>query len=167
MLRRSPRIRRAQRGDILFGPLFFIGFMAAVAIPAYQDYTIRAQVSEGLNLAAIAKASVAEYYAANGKWPANLAEAGIERIPNGRYVRSIIVNKGTIVVRYGAQAHPSVAGHRLTLRPVVDDQQNVIWTCGYREWIDGADPASGAAALHKTNIAQRYLPRACRSEAAR
>lgn len=162
----SSRLRRRERGDILFGPLFFIGFIAAVAIPAYQDYTIRSQVTEGLNLAAIAKASVAEYYAMNGKWPANLGEAGVERIPDGRYVRSIIVNKGTIIVRYGAQAHPSVAGHRLTLRPIVDAQENVIWTCGYREGMAGADPASGAASPHKTNIAQRYLPSACRGEPA-
>ncbi|MGH8316213.1 MAG: pilin, partial [Steroidobacterales bacterium] len=47
----------------------FIGIIAAIAIPAYQDYTIRAQVTEGLNLAGAAKAAVTESYARDGHWP--------------------------------------------------------------------------------------------------
>ena len=54
-----------------------IGILAAIAIPAYQDYTIRAQVSEGMTLAADIKAGVAEYMAQTGEWPADLAEAGV------------------------------------------------------------------------------------------
>jgi len=53
-----------------------IGILAAIAIPAYQDYLIRSQVSEGLVMASAAKASVSEYYANNGSWPANNADAG-------------------------------------------------------------------------------------------
>jgi len=49
-----------------------IGILAAIAIPAYQDYTIRSQVTEGLNLASAVKTSVAEYYAQNGTWPVGL-----------------------------------------------------------------------------------------------
>ncbi|MCZ6536355.1 MAG: prepilin-type N-terminal cleavage/methylation domain-containing protein, partial [Gammaproteobacteria bacterium] len=54
-----------------------IGILAAIAIPAYQDYTIRAQVTEGLNLSAALKASVSEEFADSGLWPANLAALGI------------------------------------------------------------------------------------------
>ena len=54
-----------------------IGILAAIAIPAYQDYTIRAQVSEGMTLAADIKAGVAEFMAQTGMWPADLAEAGV------------------------------------------------------------------------------------------
>ena len=53
-----------------------IGILAAIAIPAYQDYTIRSQVTEGLSLASAVKAGVAEYYANYGSWPANLAAMG-------------------------------------------------------------------------------------------
>ena len=53
-----------------------IGILAAIAIPAYQDYTIRTQVSEGLTLAGDLKASIAEYMAQTGSWPADLIEAG-------------------------------------------------------------------------------------------
>ena len=54
-----------------------IGILAAIAIPAYQDYTIRAQVSEGLSLASDIKAGVAEYMAQTGDWPLDLVEAGL------------------------------------------------------------------------------------------
>ena len=56
-----------------------IGILAAIAMPAYQDYTIRAQVSEGLTLAAAAKAAVAEFYANKGKWPSDNSAAGMGR----------------------------------------------------------------------------------------
>ena len=55
-----------------------IGVLAAIAIPAYQDYTIRAQVSEGLTLASGAKVAVEDYYAQHGDWPNNNAAAGVE-----------------------------------------------------------------------------------------
>ena len=54
-----------------------IGVLAAIAIPAYQDYTIRAQVSEGLTLASGAKAAVSEYYMNHGAWPTDNAVAGL------------------------------------------------------------------------------------------
>ena len=54
-----------------------IGILAAIAIPAYQDYTIRSKVTEGLNLAAPAKLAVAETYASNGALPADNAAAGL------------------------------------------------------------------------------------------
>ena len=64
-----------------------IGILAAIAIPAYQDYTIRAQVSEGLTLASDIKAGVAEYMAQTGDWPVNLAEAGWARLRHSRTSR--------------------------------------------------------------------------------
>ncbi len=57
-----------------------IGILAAIAIPAYQDYTIRAQVTEGLNLAADLKAAVAENYAGSGQWPLDNAAVGITAV---------------------------------------------------------------------------------------
>ena len=66
-----------------------IGILAAIAIPAYQDYLIRSQVSEGLTMAAAAKAGVSEFYANKGTWPANNSEAGMgsRREIQGKYVR--------------------------------------------------------------------------------
>jgi type IV pilus assembly protein PilA len=161
MYRNSFKARRHARGDILFGPMFFIGIIAAIAIPAYQDYTIRSQVTEGLNLAATAKVAVAEFYAVNGAWPKDLKEAGLERAAHGRYVGAVTVRNGTVVIRYGAQANGLIAGHHLTLRPTINPQRDVVWSCGYSEGM-GADPATGPAAPNKTSIARKYLPAACR-----
>src|SRR5918994_3257890 len=82
-----------------------IGILAAIAIPAYQDYTIRSQVTEGLNLAAPAKASVAEVYANRGDWPADNTEAGIGSSASivGKYVTSVSIGSGGITVTSGNQ----------------------------------------------------------------
>ena len=79
-----------------------IGILAAIAIPAYQDYTIRAQVSEGINLASGAKAAIAEYFMDKGALPLNNAEAGLEAAANitGNYASSVTVAAGVVTVVY-------------------------------------------------------------------
>ncbi len=77
-----------------------IGILAAIAIPAYQDYTIRSQVTEGLNLASDLKAGIGEYYAQNGSWPtlANLGISGGPTTKSGKYVSQINVSDGVITI---------------------------------------------------------------------
>src|SRR5688500_8396164 len=83
-----------------------IGILAAIAIPAYQDYTIRSQVTEGLNLAGGVKVAVAESYAQNGTFPVGLVEAGLvdtagnATVPSGKYVDNLSITNGTIIVQY-------------------------------------------------------------------
>src|SRR6187431_1183406 len=79
-----------------------IGILAALAIPAYQDYLIRTQASEGLAMASAAKASVAEYYANHGSWPSSNLSAGIGVATEiqGKYVSSITITDGGISVLY-------------------------------------------------------------------
>ena len=72
-----------------------IGILAAVAIPAYQDYTKRAHVSEGLNLAAGAKAGIAEYYSSTGSWPSDNSSAGVAGTIQGNAVAGLLVTAGT------------------------------------------------------------------------
>jgi type IV pilus assembly protein PilA len=132
---------------VCLGGFVMLGFLAAIAIPAYQDYTIRAQVSEGLVLASPIKASVAQAYAASGSWPAELEGA----IDSARYVSSIEVSDGTILIRYGKAANSKISGQTLSLHPAVVDGEQIEWACGY---------AAGETA--ETDIAPRYLPRSCR-----
>src|SRR5246500_1712741 len=81
-----------------------IGILAAIAIPAYQNYTIRAQVTEGLNLADGWKTAIAEYYANRGGWPITTDLTG-SVASTGKYVSSITVaTGGVITIAYGNQA---------------------------------------------------------------
>ena len=79
-----------------------IGILAAVAIPAYQDYTIRAKVTEGLSLASAGKTAVSEYYATNGSLPSNNTTAGmsVSTSYTGNAVDSVNVVSGVIQVTF-------------------------------------------------------------------
>jgi type IV pilus assembly protein PilA len=144
-----------------------IGILAAIAIPAYQDYTIRAQVTEGLNLAAAVKAGVAESYANTGVWPADNAAAGGDNAnhPSGKYVSDITVLTGTINITYsnqgGFQANQNIDAMVLSIRPTISTNSDVVWTCG-RHTVVGNDPAT-AASGDATTLIDKYLPSNCRA----
>ena len=126
-----------------------IGILAAIAIPAYQDYTIRAQVTEGLNLASDLKAGIGELYADRGNG-ADIDSDNLGLPPanykSGKYVTQIEVTDGTIEITYGNSANSKINGETLTLVPSVNDNDDVIWTCGG----DG------------TSLLEKYLPASCR-----
>jgi type IV pilus assembly protein PilA len=150
------------RGNVLYAPVFFIGVLAGISIPAYQDYTMRSRVTEGLNFAGALKAAVAEAYATSGKWPRDLRELQFDSVPRSTYVTFAAVNRGTIVIRYSGTAGRALAHKQLTVRPTVSPEGGVIWSCGYSPGLVGADPPTGGAAPHATNIEPRYLPKSCR-----
>jgi type IV pilus assembly protein PilA len=122
-----------------------IGILAAIAIPAYQDYTIRAQVSEGLNLAGGAKAAVSEYSMDRGSFPADNATAGLSLAASitGKYVVSVTNSTGLITVVYGKSAHTTLAAGTL--------EMSASANAGSIEWI-----------CRGNGIADKHLPAACR-----
>ncbi|ENS8022790.1 pilin [Neisseria gonorrhoeae] len=76
-----------------------VGILAAVALPAYQDYTARAQVSEAILLAEGQKSAVTEYYLNNGEWPENNTSAGVASSATdikGKYVKEVKVENGVV-----------------------------------------------------------------------
>src|SRR5690554_1470667 len=85
-----------------------IGILAAVALPAYQDYTKRSHVSEGLSLAAGAKTAVTEFYSSNGEWPTNNTAAGIALAASitGNAVRTVAVATSQITVTFNTKVAP-------------------------------------------------------------
>ena len=126
-----------------------IGIHAAIAIPAYQDYTIRAQVSEGLNLAGGAKAAVTEYSQDRGTFPATNTLAGISANTEitGKYVTSVTVGaSGVVTVLYGKEAHTIISGKDIAMTPT-NNTGSVSWAC-----------TTGT-----NTIANKHLPAACRS----
>lgn len=123
-----------------------IGILASIAIPSYMDYTVRAQVIEGLVLSAGAKAASIEYYTENGAWPNNNVKAGLANHNDirGKYVKSVRVNQEVIVVMFGNDANKVISNKKLTLTGV--------FNLGIFRW-----NCSSAGVIE-----DRYLPSACR-----
>jgi type IV pilus assembly protein PilA len=107
-----------------------IGILAAIAIPQYAEYTNRAKVSEGLQLAAGAKTAVAEYYSSQAAWPANNAMAGVATSTdiNGNNVTSVTIAAGAITIAYKGLSATTckLAAPSLTITPT-DQTGSVTW----------------------------------------
>ncbi len=139
-----------------------IGILAAIAIPAYQDYTIRAQVSEGFNLAGGLKAHVVEEFASTGKWPATLAELGIEQPSSGKYAKTVDLVDGVLVITYGLDSNAKIQDQVLALAPAQSEAGDIVWFCGRAPVSASATNLAGDAASI-TTIEARYLPSSCRA----
>ena len=146
-----------------------IGILAAIAIPAYQNYTIRSQVTEGLSLADGWKTTISEFYAQHGSFPVGFDTVGsattiaVSGPTAGKYVGSIsVVAGGEIVITYtGSQANSKLSaagGNVLGLNPGLDANNDVIWVCG-----TAATPTnvSVTAAAVSTSVQASYLPSSC------
>ncbi len=149
-----------------------IGILASFAIPAYQDYTIRAQVTEGLGIASIARAAVAEEFLTQGLPPADRTDAGMSADPadsSGRYVSGVDIDNGVLTITYGNEANPRIAeegSNTLTLTPYESADLTLLWRCGSAPEPDGAEPLGTAAGMAtayvEPTLPVRYLPAACR-----
>jgi type IV pilus assembly protein PilA len=152
-----------------------IGILAAIAIPAYQDYTIRSQVTEGLNLAAAAKTAVSEYYANAGQAPTTRVLAGMSTAAtdtSGKYVLSVQVTNGSLTVTYGNEANKILATQTLGLTPYETPDHSVAWRCAAAPQPAGTallGTAGGGViagyvpgTLGSTATLNKYLPAACR-----
>jgi len=132
-----------------------IGILAAIAIPAYQNYTIRAQVSEGMSLADGAKTAITEFYTNAGTFPSKNASSGLASAGSitGNYVTSVATGtgdtpaaaaNGQITITYGNKANTAISGKTLIISAVANTG-SISWTCK-------------AGTISKT-----YLPSSCQS----
>lgn len=163
-------LKQAQKGFTLIELMIvvaIIGILAAIAIPAYQDYTIRAQVTEGLNLAASAKTAVAEVYATRGSFPTNNTDAGLSAAGSivGKYVTGVDVGTagaGVITITFGSQANAAINGQTLLLTPGLSGNFDVAWICGDHNTPAGISTPTAPAA---GTLTQKYRPSTCRTGA--
>src|SRR5579862_8955470 len=134
-------MRSAQRGFTLIELMIvvaIIGILAAIAIPAYQNYTIRAQVTEGLSLADGWKTGIAEFYAQNGTFPAGATPTGdathmvAAGATTGKYVQGVAIsaNPGQIEITYGLLSNANILGKKLDISPGLSANNDVVWVCG-------------------------------------
>jgi len=123
-----------------------IGVLASIAIPAYQRYTIRAQITEGLGLSGPFKPAIVEFHNNNGAFPADNTAAGLAAPGDyaGKYVSSITVNGPVVSIQYGNSANAHINGRIVTIT-AIDNLGSIRWDC-----------SSGGAILDE------YLPSACR-----
>ncbi|HFC8222128.1 TPA: pilin [Neisseria meningitidis] len=146
-----------------------VGILAAVALPAYQDYTARAQVSEAILLAEGQKSAVTEYYLNHGEWPANNSSAGVASSATdikGKYVQKVEVANGVITATMlSSGVNNEIKGKKLSLWA---KRQNgsVKWFCGLPVQRAAATTTDVTAATGKTtdNINTKHLPSTCRDD---
>jgi uncharacterized RDD family membrane protein YckC len=143
-------------------PVVFV--VAGMALPAYQDRTTRAQVGEGLDLASGNRAAIETAWRDSPRDFANLSSDSLDlALPQrGRYVESIEVVSGMIVVTYGAAANDAVAGRVLALVPALDSQRALAWACGYGPAPEGFEVVFENHGSY-SDIAERFVPSGCRS----
>jgi len=143
-----------------------IGILSSLAISAYQTYTVRAQVAEGINMAAGAKVPIADAYTNDGVAPTNRAAAGMT--PNasdtrGNYVSAVEITDGRVDVTYsGPRAHTDIVGQTLSLTPYVTAGNTLVWRCGAASVPPGGSLLNGGAAHQGPTVNTRYLPSTCR-----
>jgi len=147
-----------------------IGILAAIAIPAYQTYTIRAQVAEGLNMAAQSKGPVADAFFNRGDAPVNRLAAGMSANAtdtSGKYVASVDIQNGVLVARFGNEANAEITGLIVTTTPYETPDLSIVWRCGSAPIPAGVVPigtsVSGNVSVYiPPTIPDRYLPATCR-----
>ena len=142
-------MKAIQKGFTLIELMIVIaimGILAVVALPAYQDYTARAQVSEALTLAEGQKSAVTEYRSDRGDWPTTNAMAGVASSISGKYVASVQVGAAGIITATmkSAGVNNDIKGQTLILVPT-DNNGSFTWTC------------------NTGTVGQKFRPSTCRS----
>ena len=162
-----PRFGAVAGGASVFVTIAMIGILAAIAIPAYQDYLARSQVLEGLNIATEYKSAVARSGATTADDVAALSSESLKlpsTIPTAKFVESITIQSGAVVIVYGKSVALALKGQQLVLTPAILENGTLGWICGPAPAPAGSTPVIKDYAQY-TSLPPKYLPAACRPNA--
>ena len=146
------------------------GILSSLAISAYQTYSVRAQVAEGISLVANAKTPIVDSFIVLGEAPGNRVSAGLSPNPTdtvGNYVASVDVTNGRVDITFGNRAHADIAGRTLSLTPYETAGLDIVWICGNQIPGPGLNPMGFSGGGNQsvqipTTVEPRYLPSSCR-----
>ena len=158
------KIQKKQQGFTLIELMIVIaivGILAAIALPAYQDYTVRAKVSEAMARLAEGKTSIAEYYSANGYFPIDSTSAGLNTNPNTdivasiRYIGAATTTVSTLgaVLQTGVIPTNTAVNYSFVLSGITQSGRTLRWVC---------KPLAVAGSPAGTLLETKYLPANCR-----
>ncbi|MBI2382087.1 MAG: pilin [Gammaproteobacteria bacterium] len=147
-----------------------IGILASVAIPAYQNYVVRSQVSESLQLVKEAKLKVSEFRNQYGRLPGSNQSAGLPSPSSiiASYTQSVaITNNGIVLLTFGNKVSQTIDGLQLALSPAtpgasLTSSSPLVWVCGFATTPAGTQEITGSAAADNTNTPDKVLPGSCR-----
>lgn len=120
-----------------------VGILAVVALPAYQDYLVKSQVSEGLSLSGGAKVYITDFYTNKGRMPETSLEAGLPQNV-GAYIADLKIEDYVVKVTFNSNANANISGAVLVLSPTLSSSNNIMFDC-------------------TTSIPKKYIPTTCRS----
>ncbi len=142
-----------------------IGILASLAMPQYQSYVIRTEVTEALSMTSTIREEVTAYYVENLEFPKNNKQAGVpapDKLIANR-ITGVEVSNGAIHVTLGNKVVKQLHGKVLTFRPATvngSPKSPISWLCGYDEPVKGMS----AAGSNNTSVSEEYLPSACRKK---
>lgn len=146
-----------------------IGILASLAISAYQTYTVRAQVAEGISMAVGVKASIIDTFNNDLQPPADRATAGMTPAATdsrGRYVSQVDIDDGRVDLMFGNRVHLDIFGDTLSFTPYMAESGSIVWRCGYAPAPAGTVLLAGGgvtSAHQDPTVEPRYLPSICRN----
>ena len=138
-----------------------IGILASLATSAYQTFSVRAQVAEGISLAANAKTPIVDSFLSRGEAPTNRAQAGLTANATdtvGNYVTQVEIINGRIDITYGNDVNAAINTEVVTLSPYTTADDSVTWVCGNASSVGG----NAMGDTGGTTLDVRYMPAACR-----